>query len=204
MTTTHINGFLPISSAVQLHLTHNYAHHFHEVANAFLLKYNFENRFCYTTIASSQQLDEDRFEIVRRMENSLSSTPVFERIIFNRQEQSVRGYTFETDESKSFTEHYVYRREQDGSTEKTLYDMFLYKNPGLKKMLRYKLHAWGVQTTEGIIKGQRELREKTEQAIKEAREKLVERKDKLVQETIQKKDSIKEKIIGKKVSDEKK
>lgn len=30
--------------------------------------------------------------------------------------------------------------------------MFLYKNPGIKKYLRYKLHGWGVQTLEQIIK----------------------------------------------------
>ena len=30
--------------------------------------------------------------------------------------------------------------------------MFLYKNPGIKKYLRYKLHCWGVQTLEQIIK----------------------------------------------------
>ena len=48
------NQFLPIQTAVQLHLQHVYSHHFHDVANAFLLKYNFENRFCYTTIASSK------------------------------------------------------------------------------------------------------------------------------------------------------
>ena len=184
-----------------------YSFHFHEVANAFLLKYNFENRFCYTTIASSKQLDEDRFEIVRRMENTFSKTPVFERIIFNRNEQSVRGYTFETDETKSYIEHYVYKRqiEEDGNkaTEKTLYDMFLYKNPGLKKMLRYKLHSWGVQTTESIIKKEAELKEclrEKSDALKEAKDKFVQetllKTDKLVQETLQTKDKIKEKLAN--------
>jgi len=151
MTTTTVNSFLPISTAVQLHLHHKYAFQFHEVANAFLLKYNFENRFCYTTIASSSQLDEDRFEIVRRMENSLSSRPVYERIIFNRGEQSVRGYTFETEADKAYIEHYIYKKGDGTDGEKTLYDMFLYKNPGLKKMLRFKLHNWGAQTMESII-----------------------------------------------------
>lgn len=107
--TTSPIGFLPIQSAVQLHLHHLYAYKFAEVANAFLLKYNFENRFCYTTIASSKMLDDDRFEIVRRMENTLSSRPVYERIIFNRCDQSVSGYTFETDEAKAYVEHYVYK-----------------------------------------------------------------------------------------------
>ncbi len=74
------------------------------------------------------------------MENSLSSKPVFERIIFNRADQSVSGFTFESDTDKAYVEHYIYKRD----AEKTDYDMFLYKNPGLKKMLRFKLHSWGV------------------------------------------------------------
>lgn len=104
------NQFLPIQTAVQLHLQHVYSHHFHDVANAFLLKYNFENRFCYTTIASTKQLDDDRFEIVRRMENTLSSRPVYERIIFNRADQSVSGFTFETNEDQAYVEHYIYKK----------------------------------------------------------------------------------------------
>lgn len=55
-------------------------------------------------------LDDDRFEIVRRMENTMSSKPIYERIIFDRSEHSVRGYTFETDQDKAYVEHYVYKR----------------------------------------------------------------------------------------------
>ena len=191
---THHSLLLPISSAVQLHMTHIYAHHFHEVANAFLLKYNVESRFCYTTIASSRQLDEDSFEIVRRMENTFSSRPVYERIIFNRGEQTVRGYTFEDDEAKAYVEGYVYKGGNGPDSGKTLYDMFLYKNPGLKKMLRFKLHNWGVQTMEGIIKKEAELkealRERREQLM-EAKEHLLEAKEKMISETTEK---LKEKI----------
>ena len=172
-------SFSPIQQAVQLHLHHKYAFKFQDVANAFLLKYNFENRFCYTTIAESRQIDQDSFEIVRRMENSMSSRPVYERIIFNRNDRSVKGYTFETDKDLAYTEHYVYK--QDGEdTTKTLYDMFLYKNPGIKKLLRFKLHSWGVQTLEGIIKKEDELKEKLRESIRERTEALIEKKDKLV------------------------
>ncbi len=93
------------------------------------------------------------------MENTMSSRPVYERIIFNRADSTVRGYTFETEKDNAYVEHYVYK--QDGEdTGKTLYDMFLYKNPGLKKILRFKLHNWGVQTMEGIIKKEAELKDK--------------------------------------------
>lgn len=37
--------------------------------------------------------------------------------------------------------------------------MFIYKNPGLKKYIRFKLHGWGVQTMEALIKKDREMRE---------------------------------------------
>jgi flagellar capping protein FliD len=58
--------------------------------------------------------------------------------------------------------------------------MFLYKNPGIKKMLRFKLHSWGVQTLEGIIKKEDELKEKLMESIRERTEALIEKKDKLV------------------------
>jgi nitrate reductase NapAB chaperone NapD len=59
------------------------------VANAFLLKYNIENKFVICTIAKTTQLDENKFEIVRRLENIMSSSPIYERIIFNREQMSV-------------------------------------------------------------------------------------------------------------------
>jgi hypothetical protein len=43
------------------------------------------------------------------MENSMSSRPVYERIIFNRNDRSVKGYTFETDKDLAYVEHYVYK-----------------------------------------------------------------------------------------------
>jgi hypothetical protein len=61
--------------------------------------------------------------------------------------------------------------------------MFLYKNPGLKKMLRFKLHSWGVQTLEGIIKKENELKEKLrekKEAFLEKKEAFIEKKDKIV------------------------
>ena len=60
--------------------------------------------------------------------------------------------------------------------------MFLYKNPGIKKMLRFKLHSWGVQTLEGIIKKEDELKEKLRESIRERTEALIEKKDKIVQD----------------------
>eukprot|EP00347_Sterkiella_histriomuscorum_P009354 403341536 len=181
MTTSQLNMFsqnlLPIQQAVQMHLQHKFNFDFVDVARAFLLKYNIENRFCFTTIASTRQLDEDRFEIVRRMENVMSSKPIYERIIFNRATKSVQGYTFEKESENVYTEHYVYKQD-DIDNSKTCYNMFLYKNPGLKKMLRFKLHNWGVQTLESIIKKEQEIETK----IKESKDLILEKGEILIKE----------------------
>ncbi|CDW87270.1 UNKNOWN [Stylonychia lemnae] len=170
-------NLLPIQQAVEMHLQHHFNFDFADVAKAFLLKYNLENKFCFTTIASTRQLDEDRFEIVRRMENVMSSRPVYERIIFNRKMMAVQGFTFETENQNVYTECYCYKQD-DKDSQKTIYNMFLYKNPGLKKMLRFKLHNWGVQTLENIIKKDHDLIAK----LKDSKDKMIEKKDKIIKE----------------------
>jgi hypothetical protein len=37
----------------------------------------------------------------------MSSRPVYERILLNRHDRSVKGYTFETDKDFVFVKHYV-------------------------------------------------------------------------------------------------
>jgi predicted nuclease with TOPRIM domain len=75
--------------------------------------------------------------------------------------------------------------------------MFLYKNPGLKKFLRYKCHSWGVQTLEEIIKKEQEIKAKlqaSKEKLKETGEKLKEKGEKLREKTLEQKEKIKEKI----------
>lgn len=140
-------------SPIYLHLHHKYAYHFHEVAKEFLLKYNIENRFCYTTIAQSRQLDEDRFEIVRRMDTFMSSKPVYERIIYNRADKTVSGYTFEDPTDKACVEHYTYKQGDGTDAEKTLYNMFSLKETNwIMKLKRIKCHNWGVESMEYLLK----------------------------------------------------
>lgn len=88
-----------------------------------------------------------------------------------------------------YTEHYVYKQD-DKDVGKTVYNMFLYKNPGLKKMLRFKLHSWGVQTLEGIIKKDLELKAKLQQG----KEMLKETGEKIREMTMEQKEKFKEKI----------
>lgn len=178
---------LPIQQAVQMTMQHHYNFKFAEVARAFMLKYNIENRFCFTTIASTRQLDEDRFEIVRRMENVMSSKPIYERIIFDRSSQTVRGFTFESESENIYTECYEYRQDKN-DVSRTHYQMLLYKNPGLKKMLRFKLHNWGVQTLEGIIKKEQEYKAKAKELLKEGGEKLDKGIEKVKESVLEAKD----------------
>ncbi len=98
----------------------------------------------------------------------MTSVPVFERIIFDRKEKQVHGFTFQSYSHSAYTEHFVYREDanldnleskNDGEGKGfkaigagVVYEMFLYKNPGLQKILRFKCHNWGVQTMTSIIK----------------------------------------------------
>ena len=120
------------------------------------------------------------------MENVMSSKPVYERIIFNRDQQSVQGFTFEKESDISYTESYTYKKDSHDAT-KTIYNMFLYKNPGLKKFLRFKCHSWGVQTLEQLVKKELEIKTK----LREGKEMIIEKTEKLIET----KDMIKEKII---------
>jgi hypothetical protein len=48
-----------------------------------------------TTIAHVSTIDQDKFQIVRRMENPLTKHPLYERIIIDRSEMKLQGFTFE-------------------------------------------------------------------------------------------------------------
>ena len=99
------------SSRVLPHMTmrHIYKHSFNDVVSAFLRKYNDETRFTTTTICSVSQVDANRFQLVRRIENAMSATPLYDRIIVDRANNRVDGYTFETKGSQNYSERYSYQ-----------------------------------------------------------------------------------------------
>ena len=49
----------------------------------------------------------------------------------------MKGFTFENPSDKQYSEHYIYNGGNGGMTS---YDMFLFRDPGLKRMLRHKMH----------------------------------------------------------------
>ena len=77
----------PNQESPSMHLSHVYSWKFGEIVCAFVKKYNEKSKFCTTTICYVEQVDEDTFAFVRRMENTMSSQPLFERIVINRKEQ---------------------------------------------------------------------------------------------------------------------
>jgi hypothetical protein len=96
-----------------LHMKHIYDFKFGEVAKAFLEKYNEETRFTTTTICAVEQIDENRFQLVRRIENVMSSTPLYDRIIIDRSSSSIQGFTFEAKSMNEYSEHYSYKTDID-------------------------------------------------------------------------------------------
>ena len=91
------------------------------------------------------------------MENCLTSKPLYERIIVDRQNKKLEGFTFENIEDINYQETYSYKLDPKNN-EQTLYNAYLYKEPGLKKWIRYKAHQWGVETLEKIIKQDKMLK----------------------------------------------
>lgn len=85
-----------LKTKYELHQQNSYKFKFHEVVSAFLNKYQGENQnWTTTTIAHISMLDNDKFQIVRRQENCLTSTPTYDRIIIDRKDKRLSGFTFE-------------------------------------------------------------------------------------------------------------
>ena len=80
----------------------------------------------------------------------ISSKPLYEKIIVDRSQMNMQGYTFEQPAKPIYCEHYRYQL-----TEGIIrYDMMLFKSPGMKAILRRQLHNWGVEKMEKLIKVQ--------------------------------------------------
>ena len=85
---------------------------------------------------------------MRRAENCITSEPLFERIIVDREKQSLSGFTFESSEDSIYKEKYVYQKMDENQTD---YSVYLYKEPGFKKMMRKSCHKWGIENLIKIL-----------------------------------------------------
>jgi hypothetical protein len=131
------------------HMTmrHIYDYQFKDVVCAFLRKYNDETRFTTTTICSVSMVDENRFQLVRRIENAMSATPLYDRIIVDRANNRVDGYTFENKGCYNYSERYSYCTGNKG----IIYNQELFKDPGFRRALRFKIHGWGTSSLTKIL-----------------------------------------------------
>ena len=66
-----------------MHLTHMFTEKFYLFALAFMKKYNEKNKFSTCTICQVSTIDENRFGFVRRYENTLTSAPLYEQVIYD-------------------------------------------------------------------------------------------------------------------------
>ena len=60
-------------------------------------------------------LDNDKFQIVRRQENCISSTPTYDRIIVDRKDKRLSGFTFENMNDQKYQEAYSYQEDPNDS-----------------------------------------------------------------------------------------
>ena len=156
-----------------MHLENLYQFDFHNVCKAFIKKYQNENlNLTMTTIAHVSTIDQDKFQIVRRMENPLTKHPLYERIIIDRSEMKLQGFTFENINDYQYQETYSYQRDPVNA-EKTIYNAYLFKSPGYFKFLGYKTHQWGVSLMNGII--EQDLKEQMKEILKEKSEAIIEK-----------------------------
>ncbi len=68
---------------------YRYNYDFLTVATGFLKKYNYEPRVLLTSVAKVEQIDDDRFVIYRRQETAYKPDINFEKVIFNRANNTI-------------------------------------------------------------------------------------------------------------------
>ena len=162
--------FIPLQEKVEMYFKVNFKHKFEIFANAFMKKYNTPNSMSLTTIWKVSQIDDDKFAFVRRYDTIISSTPFYERVIYDRKNEKIEAVMMD-DESEGnpmIAEKWVYKAEGDS----TIYETFLYKNPGWKSWMRTKLHSWGVDTMNSLLEKEKEI-------FKEKKELMLQKKEEL-------------------------
>ena len=149
---------MPWQQKSTMHMKHVFTDTFGDVVSAFVLKYNGSNKWCNTTICHVEQISADKFAFVRRLENVVSSKPLYERIVVDRQQMELRGYTFEKKEDEAYSEHFVYSEQAD--KQSVNYNFYMFRDPGLKRILRYRMFRWGIASLDQIIETSKKLQQK--------------------------------------------
>ena len=171
--------FIPMQEKVEMYFKVNFAYKFSVFANAFMKKYNDPNGWVVTTICKVSQLDDDRFAFVRRYDSTMSSNPYYERIIYDRENKLIEASMLDDEnmDNPRMAERCVYKADGDS----TIYETFLYKNPGWKSWMRSKLHAWGVDRMNTLLAKEKELIRKNKELMMQKKELMLQKKDEMLQ-----------------------
>lgn len=72
----------------------------------------------------------------------MSSKPLYERIIVDRKDMTLKGYTYEHKTDDVYSEHFLYSEQADKSV---MYEMMCFRQASmLKRFYRRKMFAWGI------------------------------------------------------------
>lgn len=78
--------------------------------------------------------------------------------------------------------------------QKTIYNAYLYKSPGFRKLIRQKAHHWGVETLSAIMNTERKIVDN----LAQKKDKLIEQSQLAKEKTKEKRDQVFEKALEKK------
>ena len=166
---------IPMQEKVEMYFKYNFTSGFSVFANAFMKKYNSPNSYSLTTMSQCKQLDDDRFAFVRRYDNIISSEPYYERVIYDRKNKLIEAWMLDDEDldKPRIAEQWVYRADGDS----TMYETFLYKNPGWRTFMRKKLHAWGVDRMNSLLAKEKELLLKKKEQMLQKKELMIQKKN---------------------------
>ena len=73
-----------------IHMQYTYPHNFLTVAQAFVRKFDFENRYFLTSVAGVEQLDDDTIQFYRRQDSAGNIEDfAFEKVTINRATKTI-------------------------------------------------------------------------------------------------------------------
>ena len=97
---------------------YTYHYNFPTVATAWLTKYNYEKRTNLSTFVGVEQLDDDRIQFYRRLDNIGSTEIIYEKVIINRADKTIISEGVAPglgEQEEIFVRHTVKPAENDGN-----------------------------------------------------------------------------------------
>ena len=114
--------------------------------------YNTKNSYSLNTHSDFQTLDNDRFGFIRRMDNVMSSQPVYQSVIYDRKKGEIEIRVLDEETYDRVCEKCVYK----DANGKVKNNIETYWDPGWKTYLRKQAFKWGIDNIEEVIKAQKD------------------------------------------------